>query len=61
MAECAFCGKEMDKGTGKLLIKNDGKLVYFCSTKCEKNMLQLKRKPREHQWTKASRVERGKE
>lgn len=61
MADCAFCGKTLEKGTGKLLIKNDGKLVYFCSTKCEKNLLQLKRKPREHQWTKDSRVERGKE
>jgi len=60
MVKCSFCGKVIEKGTGKMFIKNDGKILYFCSTKCEKNMLQLKRKPREHQWTEASRKERGK-
>ncbi|MBW2972741.1 hypothetical protein KY359_06925, partial [Candidatus Woesearchaeota archaeon] len=28
--------------------------------KCENNLLKLKRKPREHKWTQASRAERGK-
>ncbi len=61
MVDCAFCGKLLGIGTGKLLIKNDGRLLYFCSTKCEKNLLELKRKSREHKWTKASRTERNKE
>jgi len=50
----------IEKGTGKMFIKTDGKILYFCSTKCEKNLLKLKRKPREHKWTKMSRDERGK-
>ena len=60
MANCAFCGHVLEKGTGKMFIRNDGKVLYFCSTKCEKNLLQLKRKPREHKWTMDSRTERGK-
>jgi large subunit ribosomal protein L24e len=60
MVKCSFCGKTIDKGTGKMLVKKDAKVLYFCSTKCEKNLLKLKRKPREHQWTKESRSVRGK-
>lgn len=60
MAKCSFCGQNIEKGTGKMFIKTDGKILYFCSTKCEKNMLKLKRKPREHKWTAESRAERGK-
>jgi large subunit ribosomal protein L24e len=43
-----------------MLVKSDGRMIYFCSTKCEKNLLKLKRKPREHKWTKESRAARGK-
>ena len=60
MANCTFCGILLEKGTGKMFVKKDGKILYFCSTKCEKNLLKLKRKPREHQWTAESRKERGK-
>jgi large subunit ribosomal protein L24e len=60
MVKCSFCGHEIEKGTGKMLVKSDGRLIYFCSTKCEKNLLKLKRKPRQHKWTKGSRAERGK-
>ncbi len=61
MVSCSFCGKEIVPGTGKLYIKKDGKVLHFCSTKCEKNMLKLGRKPREHKWTKESRKARSKE
>jgi large subunit ribosomal protein L24e len=44
-----------------MMVKKDGKIIYFCSTKCEKNMFKLKRKPREHQWTEESRKARSKE
>jgi large subunit ribosomal protein L24e len=60
MVKCGFCGCTIEKGTGKMFVKTDGKVLYFCSTKCEKNLLKLKRKPREHQWTEKSRAERGK-
>lgn len=55
MAKCKFCGNEITSGTGKLLIQNDGKLMYFCSNKCQKNLLKLSRKPRDTKWTQESR------
>ncbi|MBI2672729.1 50S ribosomal protein L24e [Candidatus Woesearchaeota archaeon] len=52
MANCSFCGKSIEKGTGKIYVKNDGKIFFFDNNKCEKNMLKLGRIPREHKWTK---------
>lgn len=52
MANCSFCGAEMEKGTGKLFVFKDGKTNYFCSNKCEKNLLKLKRNPVSSEWTK---------
>ena len=52
MVKCSFCGKNIEKGTGKMFVEKDGKILYFCSSKCEKNMFKLKRKPRNLKWTK---------
>ncbi len=52
MVKCTFCGTDIEKGTGKLLVKTDGKLIHFCSNKCEKNLLKLKRKPLTTKWSK---------
>ncbi len=48
--KCAFCGKEIEKGTGVIYVKKDGKSYPFCSSKCRKNMLELKRKPHKVKW-----------
>ena len=52
MANCSFCGTEIHKGTGKLFAFKDGKTNYFCSNKCEKNLLRMKRNPVNIEWTK---------
>ncbi|MDD5086250.1 MAG: 50S ribosomal protein L24e [Candidatus Nanoarchaeia archaeon] len=52
MVKCSFCKETIEKGTGKIYVLKTGKLLYFCSSKCEKNMLKLKRKPRTTKWTK---------
>ena len=52
MVNCSFCGKKIEKGTGKMFVFNTGKILYFDSSKCEKNLLKLKRKPRKFKWTK---------
>ena len=52
MVKCSFCGHEVEKGTGKMFVKTDGKILNFCARKCEKNMLVLKRKARDLKWTK---------
>lgn len=58
--KCSFCGNPLAAGTGKLFARTDGKLLYFCSRRCEKNMLKLNRKPREVRWTLPARIARGK-
>ncbi len=35
-----------------MFVKKDGKILYFDSMKCEKNMLKLNRKARKTRWTK---------
>jgi len=44
MARCDFCKQQIPRGTGKIYVKKDGKKFDFCSSKCEKNMIQLGRK-----------------
>ncbi len=48
--KCSFCGEEIVKGTGKIVVRKDGKVFYFCKSKCEKNMLKLKRNPNKTKW-----------
>lgn len=52
MASCSFCGEKIEKGIGKMFVFKTGKVLHFCSSKCEKNMLKLKRKARNLKWTK---------
>jgi large subunit ribosomal protein L24e len=33
-----------------MYVKVSGQIFYFCSSKCEKNLLKLERIPREHKW-----------
>jgi large subunit ribosomal protein L24e len=49
---CSFCGNEIEPGTGKMYIKKDATIFLFCSSKCQKNMVVLKRNPRRVRWTK---------
>ncbi len=49
---CSFCGKEIKPGTGMMFVKNDGTVLRFCSSKCWKNALKLKRNPKKLKWTR---------
>jgi len=53
MVKCSFCGIDIPEGTGKIFAKKDGSISYFCTNKCEKNMIQMKRKPIKTKWTNA--------
>jgi large subunit ribosomal protein L24e len=55
MVKCTFCGNELARGTGKMYVKKDGAIYYFCSMKCEKNLIKLKRKPIATRWSKLFR------
>lgn len=58
MVKCSFCGKNIERGTGKMFVKKDGKILYFCSNKCEKNMLKLKRKSIRVKWVTKKKKEK---
>lgn len=51
--ECSFCGQEIEPGTGKMFVKKDGSVFFYCRSKCEKNQQDLKRVNRRVRWTKA--------
>ncbi|MBS3062118.1 MAG: 50S ribosomal protein L24e [Candidatus Diapherotrites archaeon] len=53
MVKCSFCGTDINKGTGKMFVKRDGTTFFFCSNKCEENLLKLKRQPSKAKWTAA--------
>ncbi len=57
MSNCSFCNREIEKGTGKMVIQKNGKVMYFDSTKCEKNMLKLERDPRKFKWTRTNNAQ----
>jgi large subunit ribosomal protein L24e len=58
--KCSFCGAQMEPGTGKMFVKKDGSIQYFCSTKCENNN-KLGRIPRLTSWTAAGIAQKKKE
>ncbi|MCX6694178.1 MAG: 50S ribosomal protein L24e [Methanomicrobiales archaeon] len=51
---CSFCGGGVEPGTGKMFVRKDGSVFYFCSSKCENNH-RLGRVPRRVAWTVAGR------
>ena len=56
---CTFCGGPVEPGTGKMYVKKDGSVMYFCSSKCQNNH-QLGRVPRRVEWTVAGKKALGK-
>jgi len=56
--DCNFCGKRIPTGTEYIYVTSKGKALYFCSSKCQKNLIKLNRKPRETKWTQSYREEK---
>jgi len=48
---CSFCKGKIEKGTGRMFVKNDGRVFYFCSSKCFKNW-RLGREGKKMRWVK---------
>ncbi len=61
MQTCSFCDDQIPKGTGIIFAKKDGTVFRFCSSKCRKNLLGLKREGRRQGWTEAARKFLGKD
>jgi len=49
---CSFCGRSYAHGTGMMYVRNDGTLLRFCSSRCRRSVLDLKRDSRKLKWTK---------
>jgi len=49
--KCSFCGEEIEPGTGLMYVKNDGSVLWFCSSKCFK-YFRMGRDPKKLPWTK---------
>ncbi|MGD8545372.1 MAG: 50S ribosomal protein L24e [Candidatus Bathyarchaeota archaeon] len=49
--KCSFCGNEFPPGTGMMYVKDDGSVLWFCSSKCRKSSLKLRRDSRKLKWT----------
>jgi large subunit ribosomal protein L24e len=60
MVKCVFCGKDEFLHKGLHLITNSGDTKYFCSSKCRRNALKLKRDRRKVRWTEAFHLVREK-
>ncbi len=50
--ECAFCGHDVEPGTGITFVRKNGQVVRFCSRKCRRSLIDFKRDPRKYKWTK---------
>ena len=49
---CSFSGEEIEPGTGLMVVKRDGTVMWFKNSKARKNSLKLKRNPRKVKWTR---------
>lgn len=49
--ECDYCGDEVHKSQGKMVVLSSGERVTFCSGKCEKNY----KNNRKHRYTDKSK------
>ncbi len=56
--KCTFCGVDIEPGSGSMYVKKDGTVMNFCTKKCHKNMVSLKRVPRTTAWTEQFATEK---
>ncbi|MCQ2086023.1 MAG: 50S ribosomal protein L24e [archaeon] len=57
--KCSFCYRDIEPGTGKMFVKKDGAVLNFCTSKCYKNMVKLRRIPRTVAWTDKAKSEKA--
>jgi len=44
----------MPEGKGRMFVKRSGQVLYFCTSKCNKNF-KMGRSPKKRKWTETSR------
>jgi large subunit ribosomal protein L24e len=48
--KCSFCGEAIPAGQGLMFVRNDGRILYFCSSKCDRNT-EMGREGKRKKWT----------
>ncbi len=59
MPRCSFCKQTYEFPRGLTLILNDGNIMYFCSSKCKKNALELRRDNKRVRWISKAEAPEG--
>lgn len=54
MAKCTICKGNVIKGTGKMYVRNDGRIFHFCGSKCQKNW-KMGRVPKKLKWASSEK------
>ncbi|MEB3862313.1 MAG: 50S ribosomal protein L24e [Desulfurococcales archaeon] len=47
---CTYCGRAIEPGTGLMFVTKRGDILWFCSSKCYKNFMKLRRRPEKQEW-----------
>ncbi len=57
--KCSICKLNVPRGTGKMYVRNDGRIFYFCSSKCQKNWT-MGRVEKNLKWAMQEKADKGK-
>jgi len=52
LRKCDYCGRPIEPGTGIMYVTARGDVMWFCSSKCYKNYLKLRRNPNKLKWVR---------
>ncbi len=58
MPTCSFCKKNYENPRGMTIFLNDGRSVFYCSSKCRRNS-ELGRDGRKMNWVKKEKKVKG--
>ncbi len=56
--KCSYCSAEIQKGRGIMYVYKIGNVSYYCSSKCYKNDIVLKRKISKKNVVREKKVEK---
>ena len=59
MPACSFCKKHFESPRGLTIFTNDGRSIFYCSSKCRRNFA-LGRDPKKVRWIKQKKKITGK-
>jgi len=51
--KCSFCGAQVPEGRGKMFVKIDGRVFFYCNSKCQKNW-KMGRHSKNVAWTETA-------